>query len=47
MDDLKIKQFLTNTYNAFQRYTDYRFDYIIRRSLNQIPEELNFDEECK
>lgn len=47
MDDLQIKEYLQNTHNAYQRYTDYKFDYMIRRSLRQTPEELNFDEECK
>jgi len=38
---------LLNVYNTFDKYTNYRFDYVIRNSFTDFPIELNHNGDCE
>lgn len=43
LNDLQFDEKMTNVFNTYNKYINYRFDYVIRTSINEVPPELEFD----
>lgn len=47
LNDLQFDEKMTNVFNTYNKYINYRFDYVIRTSINEIPPELEYDVDCE
>lgn len=43
LNDPRFDEKLISVLNTFNKYIDYRFDYVIRTSINHIPPDLEFN----
>ncbi|CAH1731346.1 nuclease SbcCD subunit C-like isoform X1 [Aphis gossypii] len=43
LNDIKFDQKLISVFDTYNKYINYRFDYLIRTSITQTPDELNHD----
>lgn len=41
INELHFDEKLITAFNTFNKYVNFRFDYVIRTSLSQIPDEIN------
>lgn len=41
LNDIKFDQKLISVFDTYNKYINYRFDYLIRTSITQTPDELN------
>ncbi|XP_015372760.1 PREDICTED: nuclease SbcCD subunit C-like isoform X2 [Diuraphis noxia] len=41
INEIKFDQKLISVFNTYNKYVNFRFDYVIRTSINQLPDELN------
>lgn len=41
INEIKFDQKLISVFNTYNKYVNFRFDYVIRTSINQFPDELN------
>lgn len=41
INEIKFDQKLISVFNIYNKYINFRFDYVIRTSITQLPDELN------
>lgn len=41
INEIKFDQKLISVFNTYNKYINFRFDYVIRTSITQLPDELN------
>jgi len=41
INEIKFDQKLISVFNTYNEYINFRFDYVIRTSITQLPDELN------
>lgn len=47
LNEINFDEKLINVFNTYTKYINFRFDYVIRTSLTQLPDELNHNIDCK
>lgn len=47
LNDIKFDQKLINVFKTYNKYVNFRFDYVIRTSITQLPDELNQNIDCE
>lgn len=47
INEIKFDQKLISVFNTYNKYINFRFDYIIRTSITQLPDELNHNVDCE
>lgn len=43
LNDLQFDEKMNNVLNTYNKYINYRFNYVIRASMNEVPPELEYD----
>lgn len=46
-NEVNFDEKLISVFNTYTKYINFRFDYVIRTSLTQLPDELNPSIDCK
>jgi hypothetical protein len=47
ISEIKFDQKLISVFNTYNKYINFRFDYVIRTSITQLPDELNHNVDSK
>lgn len=46
MNEIKFDQKLISVFDTYNKYINYRFDYLVRTSITHTPDELNHNVDC-
>lgn len=46
INEIKFDQKLISVFETYNKYINYRFDYLVRTSITQTPDELNYNVNC-
>lgn len=46
INEIKFDQKLISVFDTYNKYINYRFDYLVRTSITHTPDELNHNVDC-
>lgn len=47
LNDIKFDEKLISVFKTYSKYVNFRFGYVVRTSITQLPDELNQNIDCE